>query len=258
MISSALGSGLTSELMPESIVVIDNSEDPDEFSKLAEIVAGNSRLKLIAVKNEGYFSALNKGLSEVRDKAASIVVVCNNDILFDSTFFRMLRQAEYPTGALVVAPSVLTIAGRPQNPHHIRRIGFFRRLAFDIYFTHYYLACVLTYISRTMRSLVEARFSRIKNRNLRDEIAREIEQGVGAIYILRPQFFEKFDSLYYEWFLYGEEACLAWQLRTVNSRIWFDPALKVVHAESQTLGRLPARKTYGFARASYWGYRPLL
>ena len=147
--------------------------------------------------------------------------------------------------------------GSDQNPHNAERLGVLRRMAFDLYFSSYWAACVLSGVSRMWKRLIGA--IQVRQHGSSDrQIAREIEQGVGAIYVLLPKFFDHFAELFYEWFLYGEEACLAWQLRTVGSRIWYEPSLRVVHLEGQTLGLLPARATYEFGRESYWGYRHLL
>jgi GT2 family glycosyltransferase len=259
MISSAFGAIGRPAAEPDSLLIFDNSENPDELNRLNDIVGDNQKLRLMAVKNAGYFSALNDGLLSLRPLNEATVIICNNDIIFEPEFFLKLRETVHPPHALVVAPDVVTSSGVRQNPHNETRINPVRRFLFDCYFANYYVAMIMARVSRALRWVTgfakEIGFFRPAERPQRP---RQIEQGVGAIYILRPQFFQKFDKLYYEWFLYGEEACLAWQLRTAGTRVWFDPSIRVIHAESQTLGKLPRRRTYEFGRQSYWGYRKLL
>ena len=82
--------------------------------------------------------------------------------------------------------------------------------------------------------------------------------GVGACYVLLPAFFEKCGDLFFPWFLFGEEACLAWQVRDAGGVTWYDPKLRVDHAESASCSKLPGRVAYEHAREAYWGYRSLL
>jgi hypothetical protein len=122
----------------------------------------------------------------------------------------------YPSRTLVVAPNVVTPTGIHQNPHNEKRLSAMRRFLFDCYFSSYYIAWVMTHVSRWLKSIsLFVRRSGLFRSDVRPGGPREIEQGVGAIYILRPQFFAQFEALYYEWFLYGKEACLAWQLRSL-------------------------------------------
>ena len=86
----------------------------------------------------------------------------------------------------------------------------------------------------------------------------EISMGVGACYVLRPAFFDKCKDLYFPWFLFGEEACLAWQVREAGGVTWYDPTLRIDHAESASCSKLPGHVAYEHAREAYWGYRSFL
>jgi len=82
--------------------------------------------------------------------------------------------------------------------------------------------------------------------------------GVGACYVLMPGFLATSKRLFFPAFLYGEEACLAWQVRDAGGITWYDPSLKVDHAESAACSKLPSRTAYEYGREAYWRYRHLL
>lgn len=82
--------------------------------------------------------------------------------------------------------------------------------------------------------------------------------GVGACYILTTEFFKKFKKLDYPHFLYAEEAYLTNQIHTAGGIHWFDPDLRVHHAESASLSKIPKRTAYEFGKSSYWGCRHFL
>ena len=82
--------------------------------------------------------------------------------------------------------------------------------------------------------------------------------GIGACYILTRAFLERFKELHYPYFLYGEEAYFSNQIHTAGGILWFDPVLRVHHAESATLSKIPKRTAYEFARSGYPSYRKML
>jgi GT2 family glycosyltransferase len=82
--------------------------------------------------------------------------------------------------------------------------------------------------------------------------------GVGACYVLTPEFFRQFKTLRYFFFLYGEEAYIADQIHSAGGLLLFDPDLRVDHAESAALSKVPNRTAYEYARKGYPDYRRLL
>ena len=82
--------------------------------------------------------------------------------------------------------------------------------------------------------------------------------GIGACYVLMPEFLEKIGALDASVFLYGEEALLAGQLNRANAKTYYDPNLKVSHRESAALSKIPSRKVYEFAKESYPKYKEYL
>ena len=91
----------------------------------------------------------------------------------------------------------------------------------------------------------------------KDNNAKGIYIGMGAIYILLPQFFSKNDRLAYpeSLFLYGEEAFLSKQIEDAHGILWYEPELEVVHLESVATSKLPSRDKYNLMKKAHSIYR---
>jgi GT2 family glycosyltransferase len=159
---------------------------------------------------------------------------------------------------MVVCPDVVTADGFHQNPHHKFRLTLLEKIYFDIYFAHYYFSVVIGKFRKTISFF--AKLFEHSTLSIRGGAnPQEIDQGVGAVYIFQRRFLLAIDcKLYYPGFLYGEEACLSWQVRSNGGRIWYDPSLKVWHAESATLSKVNKSTTYLYGRDSYWKIRDKL
>ena len=232
-------------------VVVDSASAPDDYEALLSVCTDASRVQLIrSEKNVGYFGGLNIGLAAISTGDNDFVVVGNNDLVFSADFCARLVATKYRSDVLVVCPDVVTSDGVHQNPHVLRRTNWLRRLKFDVYFSHYLVGVVARWIAR--RSPIRAR------RGMAPGQTGEISMGVGACYILLPAFFTRWKTLYFPWFLFGEEACLAWQVREADGVTWYDPTLVVDHAEGASSSKLPNRIAYQHGREAYWRYRSLL
>jgi GT2 family glycosyltransferase len=232
-------------------VVVDNSATEQSRGELRGILEQhNWTVYLSAGRNIGYFGGLNFGLNSLNLDEWSAVVICNNDLEFESDFCRKLAISQYPDSVFSVCPDVVTRDGLHQNPHVLERISSFRRLQFDLYFSHYWVARLLAGILRLIRPK--------KASPPQPEGCCEIHMGIGACYVLTRGFLSRFKSLSYPHFLYGEEAFFSDQIHSAGGVLWFDPALVVHHAESAATSKVPRRITYEFARESYSDYRDML
>ncbi len=232
-------------------VIIDNSTDVEDSA----IVVAHARDRpwityLKTSSNLGYFGGLNFGLASRKYTDANYVVISNNDLEFDHSFCKTILTKTYDAKILSVCPDVVTKDGFHQNPHSLRRIGWFRRFQFDLYFSHYYVAWAMTFALRFFR---QGRKSPV-----RPELGRELYMGIGACYILTPAFLTQFSQLNYPNFLYGEEAYFSDQIHAVGGVLWFDPELVVHHAESATTAKIPRIAAYNFSRDGYPSYRRML
>jgi len=236
-----------------NLLVVNNSDNTRASVGLEQGLAGFDWARIVCPEaNLGYFGGLNFGL-EQSGSEADYVVIGNNDLLFGPEFCQLLAMRRYPKNTLVVAPAVVTPDGRHQNPHVLRRSSWIRKLKFDIYFSNYFVASIISFLAQLTK-----RGRTPTSQTIEVQIEQQIEMGVGACYVLLPEFFLHYQTLFFPGFLYGEEACLAWQVRQAGGTTLFDPSLKVVHTESASCSLLPRQRVYSLGRASYWRYREFL
>ena len=235
-------------------IVIDNSTDEEDVRSLKKYCSTLDWVNYIrSANNVGYFGGLNLGIENIKLENSKFVILCNNDLEFESYFCETLLNSKYANNVFAICTDIITKEGIHQNPHHLKKISYVKRLQFDAYFSHYFIGVALQSIKHFMKNMTNK-----VQKDIKPLHSCEINQGVGACYILLPSFFEHIDKLYFPWFLYGEEACFSWQVHDKKGILWFDPELKITHDESATLSTLPKRITYEFARTSYWGYRHLI
>lgn len=232
-----------------SCVVVDNSTEVADSQRLSEfccLIDWVDYLK--SPSNLGYFGGLNLGLKQIAKDESSYIIICNNDLEFEYLFCEKLLNIKVSSNVFSICPDVITPEKFHQNPHVTRKINMLTRTKFDLYFSHYYIACALSYVKKILP---------VKKKN-HVSAQCEIHMGIGACYILTENFLSHFNSLYFPFFLYGEEAFFSEQIHSKNGVLIYEPELKVLHAESATLSEIPKRTAYEFARKGYPRYRKLM
>lgn len=230
--------------------IVDNSSSDQDSKVIEDFSKKYSWIDYIrSQKNMGYFGGLNYGLSMVRSVDPDFVVICNNDLIFDEEFCHKLIRKTYDANIFAVCPDVITTDGIHQNPHQLKKISRFRLFQFDIYFSNFYISLLMLQILRIFRLF--------KSAQVQTQEACEIHAGIGACYILTSEFIQRFNTLNFPHFLYGEEVYFSDQIHSAGGILWFDPELRVYHAESATLSRLPKRTAYEMARVGHWDHRKM-
>lgn len=235
------------------IIIVDNSTSNTDFEQLQDFISKNNYQKdevaLLKKENRGYFQGLNEGIQYAKQLCTknSFYIVGNNDITFKHNFLTELNKISLNENILVLAPDVITKAGSHENPHVIKKVGFLRKLKYDIYFSHFYIGKLLSKIKSTERRM-----------KTYDPVRKEIHMGIGALYVLTPNFFNHFERLSDEVFLFGEEAILTGQVESVKGKILYEPNLVCYHNESFTTNRMEPRLKYSIIRKSYKKYRRYL
>jgi GT2 family glycosyltransferase len=236
-------------------VVVDNSTDNEDSSLLAKFASQYSWIRILKpAENKGYFGGLNYGLENTYySKEQDIIIIGNNDLQFKSDFCEKLvkQYKSYEDNVYAICPNVITPEGLNQNPHILKKISFLRRIQFDVYFSHYYVASTLVFL----KSLYERKHLKSNDTH---PASGEIHMGIGACYILTANFLKSFSKLSYPYFLYGEEAFFSEQIHSEKGILYFDSSLTVFHAESATLSKIPKRISYEYAKKGYPSYRKLL
>ena len=138
-----------------NLVVVDNASSAENLEKLGVHTSHQKWVQLIRnPRNIGYFRGLNLGLEQIPKMEQDKIIICNNDITFDSNFFELLSATALPSGTLVVAPRVTTLDGREQNPHVVDGVSRFRLFCYDLYFSSYWLGCLLMKVASRLNKKI--------------------------------------------------------------------------------------------------------
>lgn len=235
------------------IVIVDNNSEESEVEYLKAIKSDFPQIDLVLNnENIGYFNGLNVGLKFLAENHRDIkyVVIGNNDLLFLPTFIKSVFENEsifnkYP----VISPDLQTLDGVHQNPHVIKEISKLREFIYDFYYSSFFAARFITFVSGKFRNLTDRKDEE------QFKVAQTIYQGYGACYILGPLFFEHFEELWAPTFLMGEEFFLSIQLDRKNYKIYYEPGIKVIHQEHASVSKIPKKKLWEFAREAHKKYR---
>jgi GT2 family glycosyltransferase len=230
--------------LPIQIIIVDNGSEIKDQDKLKSQLNGVSQVKLIfANENLGYFKGLNVGLAQIVNRKDSLVLIGNNDLTFSKDFITRLLEVKVNKNVMVLAPDVVTINGFHQNPLCMNRMSKLRKYGLRFYYTNYYYGRAMYHAIQFLKRNV--------NPNKKLEVEQYIYMGIGACYILTPNFFSKFDKLKEDVFLWSEEALLAGQIAEAGGKMLYCPNLIVHHAENTSVKKIPSRKTYEMARESF-------
>jgi GT2 family glycosyltransferase len=235
------------------IVVVDNASSESDQTDLGKLLHGIDQVDIVFSKtNLGYFAGLNAGLAKLKERHSGLdwVIVGNNDLVFPRDLLDKLalRQPDLSAHA-VVSPDIVTVEGEHQNPHVISGISRTREIFYDIYYSNYYLGCMVKWAAKTAGSIAD------RPDEEQWQIARNIYQGHGACYLLTPRFFEQFDELWAPTFMMSEEFFLSKQLSDVGQSVYYEPALQVVHHWHGSMDKLPSRQRWNMAKAAHIEYR---
>lgn len=238
------------------VVIVDNKSSDEDVSSLREIVGQYGFVRLIELdENIGYFKGLNAGIDCCMRRADDVLIVGNNDLKVDKYFLTSLKNIEYESDVLVIAPNIITFDGRRQNPHVVEKVPLREKIKARIYFSNYHVGQVLRYVNRWVRGVYQS----VSKPSVSPEPGRmKIKRGIGACYVLTPNFFRFYDRLDDRVFLWGEEALLSHQVESVNGFTLYDPSIKILHCESASVKYIESRKKYDIVKASYQIYREYL
>lgn len=236
-----------------SIVVVDNDSDYRDRSYLDAIERKYDCVHIIySDKNVGYFPGLNIGIRFLRDRYGSFdcIVIGNNDLVFPHDFYNQIVHCRSEIlKYAVISPNLVTFDGFHQNPHVVSKssISVFRKWVWKLYYTDFYLALVILFVTRV---LPIPSFSKVRNPKIYTK-QQVIHQGYGACYLLGPTFFDSFSELWAPTFLMNEELFLAIQLEERGLECLYEPRIVVKHHDHATNDNLPSRKKWEISRDSY-------
>lgn len=231
------------------IVIIDNKSEQEDVVLLQAVEVEFPRVKIIYnQENMGYFSGLNIGIRYLRQASLRLdcIVVGNNDLVFPADFYDALsRSRDKISQYAVVSPDLITLDGVHQNPHVKYGISSMREFIYDLYYSNYFLALIISWVSRVTHKITKRKdYKEYMNSGV-------IHMGYGACYILTPVFFKYFKELWSPTFLMGEEFFLMKQLHDEGLKIFYDSGITIEHHDHATISKVPGKKLWEMSRASH-------
>lgn len=258
-LSSLWGSADTASL-DLSLIIVNNSQDENEANQLDVIASAYDSTKVIhSPDNVGYFRGINIGIKSICQQdlnAIDLMIVCNNDIIFPSQFFRQLAQSTDKLAPYsVICPQIVSSDGRYENPHVIAPASLMRELLYTLYYSNIYLARTLI--------LIQSLFGEKARRLSVDDNQKfcrpfSIYQGYGALYLLTRRYIKEHVCLPDQVFLMFEEFFLSEQIARHGDLPYFFPDLKVFHLGKASTGKMPKSFIYCHAKRSFLLYRKLI
>lgn len=241
-------------------VIVDNNSNEADLAKVRDSVGQRSFAHLIALDdNRGYFRGLNAGLDTYPKNDDTLLIVGNNDLKYAPDFLINLKLTTYDKDVLVIAPNIITLDGRRQNPHVLKKVPAVELVKARIYFSNYYVGQVSSLINRALRALIrKVRPKKVSPSQAPEPSRMKIKRGIGACYVLTPHFFLHHKRLDDRIFLWGEEALLSHQVESVGGHTLYEPTIKITHCESASVRFIEKRERYEIVRASYKIYRKYL
>jgi GT2 family glycosyltransferase len=237
-------------------IIVDNNSLPQDVCAVRDYLSESLNEQMIELtSNIGYFKGLNAGISVCDKRDETFLIVGNNDIVIDETFIQNLKLVDLDPDVQLIAPNVITLDGRQQNPHVITGVSRLEKIKATIYFSNYHVAQVLRLINFALKRVV----SKGKKGPSREAYSQmKIKRGIGACYVLPPAFFKMHEKLDDRVFLWGEEALLSHQIESAGGTTLYAPSLKITHCESASVRFIETRKRYDIVKKSYKIYKKYL
>jgi len=227
--------------------IVDNNSDKINKILLSNIKNGEI---IFNDRNVGYFQGINLVLDRVKIESYNKIIICNNDILFDTNFFKLLETKEYHGNVYAVSPRILDMNGIDQNPMLEKGISRLKILFYDLHYKNYRLGMLMYKTYQILKRYI----GKQKNSNSNGRIF----MGYGAIYILTENFFKENKLLSHPPFLMGEETFLAYQIYKTQGILFYDKDLIVFHKDHSSCSKIPSKKMYNITKESYEKYRALM
>lgn len=227
---------LTTVMSDSSVtVVVDNYSQNNSLVEVQNLIGHNDKMHYISnFENLGFARGNNIGYEYAREiLKANCIIVMNNDIFIeDSDFEKKLCSYEMQNKYSVIAPDIVTLSGKHQNPFRNKKVGtwkLFRGMILQ------YIYAMSFQIGFMPPSVVKKYSSDgyVDSRKFSENIENIVPHG--SCVIFTPIYTEKEKFAFVPvTFFYGEEDLLYDYIIYKNHSTIYTPNLHVIHAEKQS------------------------
>lgn len=219
------------------VIVVDNGSEDGTPSILRRLY---ENLHIIQnSENVGYAKANNQGITASRSR---YVLLLNPDTrvpsnMIEDTINIMDSYADIGIlGVKLVRPNeTLDYACRRMFPNHLDYL--FRGLGLNKLFPKSHI------------------FSRYNLTFLNPDIPVDVEAVAGAFTLARRSAIDQVSGLDENFFIYGEDLDWCYRFRKAGWRVYYYPAIQVLHHKGGTTSRYPQKMLYQFYRSNFLLYR---
>lgn len=208
------------------IIIVDNCSNDGSYEKFLKKF---SKVKNISVikndKNLGFAKGNNVGIVYARKKlGCEFIFILNSDTIFSEKNICSILINSYKSKVAVINPACCNLDGSFQEPY-----GKFSDNLWKDTVSHF-----IFIIWSLFRNIFGIKIS-ISN-NLNKQAVADIDKYKyivqGPAYILTPDFFEYYDRLFPNTFLYEEELLLAWYIYKAKLKTAFVKSPYIIHKEA--------------------------
>lgn len=207
-----------------AVVIVDNGSTPESRTTLLEAFKGCADQYVFVVPSEenlGFAKGNNLGAAvAINQFSPSLLLFANNDIRLSSAGVveRMAEKLQSTPEAAVIGPKVVGLDGRLQSPEPY--MSFWRRHVW------HYWSNLVPPLGRKEKSYVQ-------------EYSRKAAEGFhyrvsGSFFMVRTSDWEAVGGMDPGTFLYAEEMILSERLLRAGRKVYYYPAVSVVHEHGFT------------------------
>ncbi|OOM81533.1 N-glycosyltransferase [Clostridium puniceum] len=238
-----------------SIIIVDNAS-PNNTGKvlLTEYASDNKVTVIINDKNLGFAKGNNIGFKYAKhEKKSDFIIMMNNDTIIEQFDFcdkiiELYNKEEFH----ILGPDIIsTKDGGHQNPikNNITLKSDFKKTIIK-----HRIQLILNYL------FIEKYLTKLKKKilnkdsiNEHRDIYRTINNCVlhGSCLIFSKKYIDRFDGIYKNTFMYGEEEILFYLCNQMNLKWFYLPELKINHKEASSTSESISLKQYKKKRFFY-------
>lgn len=216
-------------------IVVDNYSQNNSLDEIKKMIGSNDKIHYICnSKNIGFARGNNLGYEYARETLnANCIIIMNNDIFIkDPEFEIKLYMDEIINKYSIIAPDVVTLSGKHQNPLRYKKNStwkLFRGMILQ------YLYAMLFRMGVMIPSIVQKYHSGVDavSKKVLDNIENIVPHG--SCVIFAPNYVQKEKFAFIpETFFYGEEDLLYEYAEYRMYSIVYYPTIQVIHAEKQS------------------------
>lgn len=233
------------------VYLVDNKTNDKRYiqlqSQINRLGTGLNIHYLSTEENIGFARGMNLGIDQARKDGCNFVICSNSDIVYKKKidFNHFIDLYEKDKSIAVIGPSILTLNGADQNPYMVEdtsQNGFKSKIKKNLIFTNP-IGKILFFLIGYLRMFKHGKKSQ-KQETLKDLESQQVYALHGAYFVLTPAYFELFENLDPNTFLYNEELILAERVKQNGLNMYYLKELEVCHKDDSSTNEMLGKKSF--------------